>query len=568
VPSINSDKPLNLPADPVSVSRPSPPNSDSSDSFDDHLQRLAPQPPDNKSPAAAAQNAPVARPSASSTNSGDSEKKKPATPVDKQDPEDSAAATQHNAPTPVATNQAATLSAQIDTTDVGQPHAATTAKPNVKPAPAVKNNSATPQQPAPAGDAKPVQAQTDKQIAPQALVSTDPQKAATPEAQKQATSGAQQPAAANPQTQAVASSAKQVDPEPQTLAVADTQKPSNASPQAEAVPAPPTQVVTDAQQEVAPAPPKPMVVDSKKAAAITQPANVPTPATAVADEPQPAKALDPDQPPAATAESAAASEVKPARETAGSAKKGAATHGNHDATDPAGQSAAAAATRGSASVETTPASEGGPRIEGDLIAAPTAAANHSAQGVDPQSSPPIQAPAITTATKDSMRGAPPQTAAASDGTSNISDVDRVRFVQRVSRALQTAGEGTGTLRLRLSPPELGPVRLEVSIKDGVMSARLEAETPAAKAALLDNYPKLQDRLAEQNIKLERFEVNLSDRSGSDGAPNQSFDNAGSQRDFGSPTPRPRVQTAANVSEPAAAASALQIVGSDQLNVVI
>src|SRR5262249_37776493 len=67
------------------------------------------------------------------------------------------------------------------------------------------------------------------------------------------------------------------------------------------------------------------------------------------------------------------------------------------------------------------------------------------------------------------------------GPSGLSDAERTRFVQRVSRAMQSAGESEGTLRLRLSPPELGSVRLEVSVKDGVMSARLETETPAAKA---------------------------------------------------------------------------------------
>ena len=52
--------------------------------------------------------------------------------------------------------------------------------------------------------------------------------------------------------------------------------------------------------------------------------------------------------------------------------------------------------------------------------------------------------------------------------------------------------------------------VEVSVRDGVMSARLEAETASARNVLLDNLPALRERLAEQNIKVERFDVDVRD----------------------------------------------------------
>jgi flagellar hook-length control protein FliK len=97
-------------------------------------------------------------------------------------------------------------------------------------------------------------------------------------------------------------------------------------------------------------------------------------------------------------------------------------------------------------------------------------------------------------------------------------VDTARFVGRVARAFHFAQERGGTLQLRLSPPELGALRLELTVHEGVLSASLEAETPAARRLLLDNLPALREKLAEQNVRVERFDVDLrrDDREGQSG----------------------------------------------------
>lgn len=96
--------------------------------------------------------------------------------------------------------------------------------------------------------------------------------------------------------------------------------------------------------------------------------------------------------------------------------------------------------------------------------------------------------------------------------------DQVRFVQRVARALHTARNGPGEVRLRLHPPELGHLRLEVRVEDGVLQARMETETATAKTVLLDNLPALRERLAQQEIRLDR--VNVEVMTQSDGGPGQ------------------------------------------------
>jgi flagellar hook-length control protein FliK len=95
-------------------------------------------------------------------------------------------------------------------------------------------------------------------------------------------------------------------------------------------------------------------------------------------------------------------------------------------------------------------------------------------------------------------------------SAGLTEAERVRFVQRVARAFHSMGDEGGEVRLRLSPPELGSLRVEVSVRDGVLSARLEAETTSARNLLLDNLPALRERLAEQNIKVERFDVDVRD----------------------------------------------------------
>jgi len=87
-------------------------------------------------------------------------------------------------------------------------------------------------------------------------------------------------------------------------------------------------------------------------------------------------------------------------------------------------------------------------------------------------------------------------------------VDRARFVQRVGGAIRSAQNRDGQIQLRLSPPELGTLRINIVMNEGVLTARLETETAAARAVLLDNLPALRERLAEQEIRIDKFDVDV------------------------------------------------------------
>jgi flagellar hook-length control protein FliK len=102
--------------------------------------------------------------------------------------------------------------------------------------------------------------------------------------------------------------------------------------------------------------------------------------------------------------------------------------------------------------------------------------------------------------------------------------DRARFVGRVEGAIRAAHQRDGKVNVRLSPPELGALRIELTLHQGALTARVEAETTTARNLLLDNLPALRDRLAQHDVHVERFDVDVrQDGGGSGGSPQQGAD---------------------------------------------
>lgn len=174
-----------------------------------------------------------------------------------------------------------------------------------------------------------------------------------------------------------------------------------------------------------------------------------------------------------------------------------------------GQPAAASgnATAQLAAMLATESSPGGAEGQPDVAEAlpATSDANRSV-------SSPEQAPTLSRlATPRGIHPAAPSTETDAGPT-----VDSPRFVHRVSGAIEAAGRRDGRIQVRLSPPELGSLRIELVVKQGILTAKLETETSAARHALLDNLPALRARLAEQDIRVEQFDVDV--RRDGQGAP--------------------------------------------------
>jgi flagellar hook-length control protein FliK len=136
-------------------------------------------------------------------------------------------------------------------------------------------------------------------------------------------------------------------------------------------------------------------------------------------------------------------------------------------------------------------------------------------------------------------------------TNDLPQVDPSRFIGRVAKAFQTAQDRGGTLQLRLSPPELGALRIELNVKDGVMSASLQTETANARRLLLDHLPALRDRLAEQNIRVDRFDVDVRQEGSGSQADTRGSQQQQFQHQPDQPTPRRQAQPAVRTREIAA-----------------
>jgi flagellar hook-length control protein FliK len=130
-----------------------------------------------------------------------------------------------------------------------------------------------------------------------------------------------------------------------------------------------------------------------------------------------------------------------------------------------------------------------------------------------QASPPAGVPSTDgVLTRSEAAASRPSRSATPAEDSQSDAVERAQFAQRVARAFTAAADRGGAIRLRLHPPELGSLRLELTVRNGAMTARLETETESARTMLLENLPALKERLAGHQIKVDRFDVDWQAQS--------------------------------------------------------
>jgi flagellar hook-length control protein FliK len=120
--------------------------------------------------------------------------------------------------------------------------------------------------------------------------------------------------------------------------------------------------------------------------------------------------------------------------------------------------------------------------------------------------------------------------------------------------MKAAQQRDGKIQVRLSPPDLGSIKIELAVQNGVLSAKLEAETPAARNLLLDSLPALRERLAQQDIRVEKFDVDVRDQGGNAGsgqADDRTADQSGERQNG---RPRPAAMRAAALAAPSSRSS--------------
>jgi flagellar hook-length control protein FliK len=109
------------------------------------------------------------------------------------------------------------------------------------------------------------------------------------------------------------------------------------------------------------------------------------------------------------------------------------------------------------------------------------------------------------------------------------------------------------------------MRLEISVRNGVMTAHVQTETETARNMLLDHLPQLRERLADHNIKIDHFDVELTNQSRS--GMQQNFADNAYQRQPAAPPGASRSR-ATSASEPTATATAAVRGANGRLDVTV
>lgn len=81
--------------------------------------------------------------------------------------------------------------------------------------------------------------------------------------------------------------------------------------------------------------------------------------------------------------------------------------------------------------------------------------------------------------------------------------------QIVERLDVMVRDGVQEARVRLSPPELGEVRIHLTMTDGALDVSMAAERPATREALAASLPDLRQALESRNLAPQRLDVNTS-----------------------------------------------------------
>ena len=94
----------------------------------------------------------------------------------------------------------------------------------------------------------------------------------------------------------------------------------------------------------------------------------------------------------------------------------------------------------------------------------------------------------------------------------IPRVDVENFAPATAQLVKTLPQQTGgTVRMQLTPDALGPVTVQVNVRDKNAALRIDVETNAAKQALEAQIPVLREQLTQQGITAERIEIQVRPR---------------------------------------------------------
>ena len=99
---------------------------------------------------------------------------------------------------------------------------------------------------------------------------------------------------------------------------------------------------------------------------------------------------------------------------------------------------------------------------------------------------------------------------------NIAPAVKFTLPETLQKSFASSGQ---TIMLKIEPEHLGPARLNLSVRDQILTARVTVDTPVAKATVERSLDQLTETLSRAGIAVDKIEVMLGDS----GAREQFFD---------------------------------------------
>lgn len=147
-----------------------------------------------------------------------------------------------------------------------------------------------------------------------------------------------------------------------------------------------------------------------------------------------------------------------------------------------------------------------------VVAVPGLAANVSPAAVEGSSS--SSAPQESMSPVVSASGLQAGPAAPSLRTAMTGSPLAPSSVERMATAIRTqAAMGGGKVKILLHPPHLGALKIEVSVRDSVVFARMEADSQSARHSLQQHQSDLKQALEERGLSLGQMSVSVSQGDG-------------------------------------------------------
>lgn len=100
------------------------------------------------------------------------------------------------------------------------------------------------------------------------------------------------------------------------------------------------------------------------------------------------------------------------------------------------------------------------------------------------------------------------------GANSIPVIKNADLLQRelIKHFQQIGDKERSTLTVQLQPKELGKMKIELELKEGIVNGKIFVESETAKQALQQHLQTMKDQIKNQGITLESLEVNISNES--------------------------------------------------------